>query len=114
MLMLDNLKKEVKTKLIVQFMKNAKNPQYIKILKFKKEVPNYSDEIEIDFIDKSMNEYKIYYCTTKYLDREQTNSLSVYYNQTNIIQCGDGQHSAEKIFSDFINKSIKPKNCSIE
>ena len=38
MLMFQSLKKEVKSKLIFQFMKNAKKPQYIEILKFKKEI----------------------------------------------------------------------------
>ena len=62
MLMFDNLKKGVKSKIIFQFMENAKKPQYIKILKCKKEVHSKSDQIEIDFIDNSMNEYKIYDC----------------------------------------------------
>ena len=95
-------------------MKNAKKPQYIEILKFKKEINLNSDEVEIDFFDISINEYKIYDCHTKYIEKEQTNSVSIYYNQTNYIQCGDGNHSVEIIFSDFMNKSIKPEDCSIE
>ena len=95
-------------------MRNAKKPQYIEILKFKKEINLDSDEVEIDFFDTSINEYKIYDCHTKYIEKEQTNSVSIYYNQTNYIQCGDGNHSVEIIFSDFMNKSIKPEDCSIE
>ena len=112
--MFDNLKKEVKSRIIFQFMKNAKKPQYIEILKLKKEIPENFDEFEMNFVDNSMNEYKIYDCSTKYLDKEQTNSVSIYYNQTNYFQCGDGNHSVEIIFSDFLNKSIKSEDCSIE
>ena len=112
--MFDSLKKELKSKLIFQFMKNAKKPQYLEVLKFKKEIAMNSNEIEMDFVDLSMNEYKVYDCNAKYIDEIHTNSISIYYNQTNYIQCGDGNHSAEIIFSDFMNKSIKSENCSIE
>ena len=114
MLMFDSLKKELKSKLKFQFMKKAKKPQYIEILKFKKEIPLDSDEIEIDFVDLSINEYKVYDCNTKYLNETHTNSVSIYYNQTNYYLCGDGNQSAEIIFSDFMNKSIESENCSIE
>ena len=114
MLMFDSLKKELKSKLKFQFMKKAKKPQYIEILKFKKEIPLDSDEIEIDFVDLSINEYKVYDCNTKYINETHTNSVSIYYNQTNYYLCGDGNQSAEIIFSDFMNKSIESENCSIE
>ena len=114
MLMFDSLKKELKSKLKFQFMKKAKKPQYIEILKFKKEIPLDSDEIEIDFVDLSINEYKVYDCNTKYINETHINSVSIYYNQTNYYLCGDGNQSAEIIFSDFMNKSIESENCSIE
>ena len=114
MLMFNSLKKELKSKLKFQFMKKAKKPQYIEILKFKKEIPIDSDEIEIDFVDLSINEYKVYDCNTKYINETHINSVSIYYNQTNYYLCGDGNQSAEIIFSDFMNKSIESENCSIE
>ena len=114
MLMFDTLKQKVKAKLIFQFMKNVKKPKYFKILKCVKDIDLNMDEIEIDFVDSSINEYKVYDCDTKYIDREQTNSISIYYNQTNYFQCGDGRHSVEIIFSDYLNKSIKSEDCSIE
>ena len=60
MLMYDCLKKEMKSKLIFQFIKNIQRPQYIEILKFKKEISPNADEIEIDFVDSSINDYKVY------------------------------------------------------
>jgi len=65
MLMFDNLKKEKRSKIIFQFMEKAKKPQYIKILKYKKVIHSKLDQIEIDFVDNSMNEYKIYDCSSK-------------------------------------------------
>lgn len=114
MLMYDCLKKEVKSKLVFQFIKNIKRPQYIEILKFKKEISPNADEIEVDFFDSSINDYKIYDCNTKFTEKEETNSISVYYNQKNYFNCGDGKHSVEIIFSDFMNKSLKSKDCVIE
>ena len=114
MLMYDCLKKEMKSKLVFQFIKNIQRPQYIEILKFKKEISSNADEIEIDFVDSSINDYKVYDCNTKFTDKEETNSISVYYNQKNYFNCGDGKHSVEIIFSDFMNKSIKSKDCVIE
>ena len=63
--MFDSLKKELKSKLIFQFMKNIKKPQYLKILQFKKEIPMDSNELEMDFVDLSINEYKVYNCNSK-------------------------------------------------
>ena len=114
MLMYDCLKKEMKSKLVFQFIKNIQRPQYIEILKFKKEISSNADEIEIDFVDSSINDYKVYDCNTKFTDKEENNSISVYYNQKNYFNCGDGKHSVEIIFSDFMNKSIKSKDCVIE
>ena len=54
MLMYDCLKKEVRSKLVFQFIKNIQRPQYIEILKFKKEISPNADEIEIDFVDSSI------------------------------------------------------------
>ena len=112
--MFDVLKQKVNAKLIFQFMKNVKKPEYFKILNCKKNIDLSKDEVKIDFDDSSINEYKVYDCDTKYIDRNQTNSISIYYNQTNYFQCGDGKHSVEIIFSDFLNKSIKSEDCCIE
>ena len=71
MLMYDCLKKEVKSKLVFQFIKNIKRPQYIEILKFKKEISPNADEIEVDFFDSSINDYKIYDCNTKFTEKEE-------------------------------------------
>ena len=114
MYMFDILKKEVKAKLIFQFMKNTQKPQYLEILQNKTDIGINMDEIEINFEDSSINEYKVYYCYTKLMEQIQTNSISIYYNQTNYYQCGDGKHSVEIIFSDFLNKSIKREDCLIE
>ena len=115
MLIFDCLKREVKSKIIFQFMKNKKKPQYIEILNFKKDILDNMDKIDFDFSDLSINNYKIYDCKTKFTEKEVTNSISIYYNQTNYINCGDGgPHSAEIIFSDFINKSLEADKCFIE
>ena len=60
--MLDCLKRKVKAKIIIQFIKNVKKPKYIEILKYKKEIGKYIEIVDIDFTDLSLNEYKIYKC----------------------------------------------------
>ena len=115
MLIFDCLKKEVKSKIVFQFMKNKQKPQYIEILNFKKNIEDNIDKISFDFSDLSINSYKIYDCKTKFTEKEVTNSISIYYDQTNYINCGEGgQHSAEIIFSDFISKSLEADKCFIE
>ena len=114
MFMMDITKKEVKSTLIIQFIQNIKKPQYFEIINLKKEVPENSDEIKIDFSDSNINKYNIYTCKTKYKDKVVLNSLSIYYDKINYFNCGDGDHSAEIIFSDFLNKSIKGEDCVIE
>ena len=47
MFMFEDFKKEVKSNLVFQFMKNAIKPQYIEILNLKKDIPKNKDEIEI-------------------------------------------------------------------
>ena len=111
--MFDCLKRKVNAKIIIQFMKNAKKPKYLEILKYRKEIEKYVDLIDLDFIDLSINEYKIYECKTYYEDKIENNSVSIYYNRTNYIQCGDGKHSVEIIFSDFLSKDIRAEECSI-
>ena len=114
MLMFDCLKRKVHSKLIFQFMKKSKKPQYIEVLNLRKEIPKNQNEIEIEFVDFSINDYKVYNCKAKYLDNEETSSASIYYNKTNYFQCGDGKDSVEIIFSDFMNKSLKKEDCIIE
>ena len=112
--MFDCLKRKVKAKIIIQFIKNVKKPKYIEILKYKKEIGKYIEIVDIDFTDLSLNEYKIYKCKTQYEDKIENNSISIYYDRTNYIQCGDGKHSVEIIFSNFLSKEIRAEECYIE
>ena len=112
--MFDCLKRKVKAKIIIQFIKNVKKPKYIEILKYKKEIGKYIEIVDIDFTDLSFNEYKIYKCKTQYEDKIENNSISIYYDRTNYIQCGDGKHSVEIIFSNFLSKEIRAEECCIE
>ena len=114
MFMMDISKKEVKSTLIIQFIQSCKKPQYFEIINSKKEIPENSDEIKIDFSDSNINKYNIYTCKTKYKDKEVLNSLSIYYDKINYFICGDGEHSAEIIFSDFLKKSVKGEDCVVE
>ena len=112
--MFECLKRKVKAKIIIQFIKNVKKPKYIEILKYKKEIGKYIEIVDIDFTDLSLSEYKIYKCKTQYEDKIENNSISIYYNRTNYIQCGDGKHSVEIIFSNFLSKEIRAEECYIE
>ena len=76
--MYDCLKKEMKSKLVFQFIKNIQWPQYIEILKFKKEISPNADEIEIDFVDSSINDYKVYLETNSKYKTEFINGVTYY------------------------------------
>ena len=57
----------------------------------------------------------MYDCKTTFSESLQViNSMSLYYNKTNYFYSGDGKNSAEIIFSDFMNKSIRKEDCVIE
>ena len=56
--MFDVLKQKVNAKLIFQFMKNVKKPEYFKILNCKKNIDLSKDEVKIDFDDSSINDKK--------------------------------------------------------
>ena len=115
MLMYDCLKKEVKSEIVIHFIENIKTPEKIEISQFQKYVPKDSKEVKISFCDKSINEYKLYDCKTTFSESLQViNSMSLYYNKTNYFYSGDGKNSAEIIFSDFMNKSIRKEDCVIE
>ena len=115
MLMYDCLKKEAKSEIVIHFIENSKLPKEIEILQFKEEIPKDAKKLTINFCDKSINKYKVYDCKTTFNESTKVvNSMSLYYNKTNYFYSGDGKNSAEIIFSDFMNKSLRNEDCVIE
>ena len=113
--MYDCLKKEVKSEIVIHFIENSKLPKQIEILQFKEKIPKDAKKLTINFYDKSINKYKVYDCKTTFNESNKVvNSMSLYYNKTNYFYSGDGKNSAEIIFSDFMNKSLRNEDCVIE
>ena len=115
MLMYDCLKKEVKSEIVIHFIENSKLPKQIEILQFMEKIPKDAKKLAINFYDKSINKYKVYDCKTTFNESNKVvNSMSLYYNKTNYFYSGDGKNSAEIIFSDFMNKSLRKEDFVIE
>ena len=112
--MLEEMKVKVEATLKFQFIEHFELPKEIQILNIKKEIDKDLPELTIELTDLSLNEYKIYECLFSYESDIKTYSISVYYNKINYYLCGNGSHSVEIIFCDFIYKEIKIKNCFIE
>ena len=112
--MFSSLKREVKSKLIFEFIEKDVKPISIEILGIKNDIPIDSSEIEIDLTDFIVNDYKIYECKIIYKNNTKINSITVYYDKINYFICGNGEGSAEIIFSDFLNKTITAEKCVIK
>ena len=115
--MFSSLKNKVKSKLIFKFIEKYR-PFCIEILNQKRMIEQNIDEVIIDLIDSSINEFKIYDCKAYYKnifgEYLVNSSISVYYDQINYYLCGCGKYSAEIIFSDFVNKNIQKELCKIK
>lgn len=113
--MFSSLKKAVKSKLIFEFIEKDEKPISIEILGIKKDIPIGSSEIGIDLSDFSIDDYKIYKCKIIYANKKtRINSITIYYDKINYFICGNGDCSAEIIFSDFVNKTITKEKCIIK
>lgn len=113
--MFSSLKKPVKSKLIFEFIEKDTKPVSIEIFGIKNDIPLDSSEIGIDLSDFSIHDYKIYKCKIIYKNKKTIiNSITIYYDKINYFICGNGQCSAEIIFSDFVNKTITAEKCIIK
>ena len=112
--MLDSLKKPVKASLIFIFVEHLENPTAIEVLEIKKKIEKEVAQFQMEIMDLSINEYKVYECKIYYETTFIANSISVYYNRANYYICGNGKNSVEIIFCDFINKEINSQMCKIE
>ena len=112
--MFNPLKKKMNSKLIFEFSDSEK-PLNIEIENTETKISFESNRIIIDFTDFTINEYKIYNCKIKYQSYINICSINVYYEKENYYYIlGDGNHSAEIIFIDFVNKSIIEDDCKIK
>ena len=113
--MFDSLKKKVKSKLVFEFVGDTKKPLNIEIENAKTKISFNMNNITLDLIDFSINEYKVYNCKINYQSFIGNSSITVYYEKENFYYIfGDGNESAEIIFIDFVNKSITQNDCQIK